>query len=170
MSQITVTKNGEGHAAPLAPRVPRPAPTTGWEPFRLMRDLMNWDPFAEMAPHAPQLPSAFAPSFEIKETKDGFVFKADVPGVKESDLDISLSGQRLSIGGKREAEKKEQTDTYYAFERTYGDFMRVFTLPDGVDASSVQAELNDGVLVIKIKKTPEAQPKKIAVQSAAKKP
>lgn len=167
MSQITVTKNGEGRTAPLAPRT-APAPT--WEPFRLMRDLMGWDPFREMAAFAPQFPSGFAPNFEIKETKDGFVFKADVPGVKESDLEISVTGNRLSIGGKREAEKKEQTDTYYAYERSYGDFMRVFTLPDGVDTNSVQAELKDGVLMLNIKKTPEAQPKKIAVQSAQKKP
>ncbi len=167
MSQITVTRNGEGRTAPLArPAAQAPA----WEPFRLMRDLMGWDPFREMTAYAPQLPSGFAPTFDIKETKEAFVFKADVPGVKESDLEITLTGNRLSIAGKRESEKKEQTDTFYAYERSYGDFMRAFTLPEGIDTNSVQAELKDGVLMLTIKKTPEAQPKKIAVQSPAKKP
>jgi HSP20 family protein len=109
------------------------------------------------------------PSFEIKETKEAYVFKADVPGIKESDLDVTLTGNRLTVSGKREAEKQEHTDTYYVYERSYGDFARSFTLPEGVDASSVNAELNQGVLTLSIKKTPEAQPKKIAVQSAAKK-
>ncbi len=71
--------------------------------------------------------------------------------------------------GKRESEKQEQTDTYYTYERSYGDFTRAFTLPDGVDMNSVQADLKDGVLALSIKKTPEAQPKKIAVQTTAKK-
>jgi HSP20 family protein len=167
MSQITVTKNGEGRTAPVARPV---AQAAAWEPFRLMRDLMGWDPFREMTAYAPQLPSGFAPTFDIKETKDAFVFKADVPGVKDSDLEITLTGNRLSISGKRESEKKEQTDTFYAYERSYGDFMRAFTLPEGIDTNSVQAELKDGVLMLTIKKTPEAQPKKIAVQSPAKKP
>lgn len=161
MSSITVRKeNGN-----------KPAVTTAaerWEPFRAMRELMNWDPFREMAPF-PQLPAGFAPSFEIKETKDGYVFRADVPGVKESDLEVSTTGNRLTVSGKREAEKQEQTDTYYTYERSYGDFSRSFTLPDGVDMGSIRADLKDGVLELSIRKTPEAQPKKIAVQTASKK-
>jgi HSP20 family protein len=167
MAQITVTKNGEGRTAPPS-RSAALAPA--WEPFRLMRDLMGWDPFREMTAFAPQLPSGFAPTFDIKETKDAFVFKADVPGVKESDLEITLTGNRLTISGKRESEKKDQTETFYAYERSYGDFMRAFTLPEGIDTNSVQAELKDGVLMLTIKKTPEAQPKKIPVQSPEKKP
>jgi HSP20 family molecular chaperone IbpA len=66
---------------------------------------MGWDPFGEMVPFVQQGTSEFAPSFEIKETKDAYVFKADVPGVKDSDLDITVTGNRLSVAGKREAEK-----------------------------------------------------------------
>ena len=120
-------------------------------------------------PFIPQVSSSFAPSFEVKETKDGYVFRADVPGVKDSDLEVSATGNRLTVSGKREAEKQEQTDTYYTYERSYGDFTRAFTLPDGVAMNSVRADLKDGVLELSIRKTPEAQPKKIEVQTAAKK-
>ena len=163
MANIAVRKENEARPA-LAPTwEPR------WEPFRMMRDLMNWDPFREITPFFPQAPTGFAPSFEIKETKDAYLFKADLPGVKESDLEVTATGNRLTVSGKREAEKEEQTDTYYTCERTYGEFTRAFTLPEGVDMNSVHAELNQGVLTVAIKKAPEAQPKKIAVQSAAKK-
>jgi HSP20 family protein len=122
-----------------------------------------------MTPFVPAAQAGFAPSFEIKETKDAYVFKADIPGVKESDLEVTVTGNRLTLSGKREAEKQEQTETYYTCERSYGEFTRAFTLPEGVDMNSVHAELNQGVLTVSIRKTPEAQPKKIAVQSAAKK-
>jgi HSP20 family protein len=116
-----------------------------------------------------RLPETFAPSFEVKETKDGYVFKADVPGVKESDLDVTVTGNRLAISGKREAEHKEQTDTFYTYERSYGAFTRSFTLPEGVQSESVVADLKDGVLTVSVKKRPELQPKKVPVQTAAKK-
>jgi HSP20 family protein len=161
MANITVHKNGN-KPAPVATLEPR------WEPFRLMRDLLGWDPFREMTPFYPQGSAGFVPSFEVKETKEGFTFKADVPGVKESDLDVTVTGNRLSVSGKREAEKEEQTDTYYTAERSYGEFNRSFTLPDGVDLNSVHAELNQGVLTLSMRKTPEAQAKKITVRTPAK--
>jgi len=82
---------------------------------------------------------------------------------------VTLTGNRLTVAGKREAEKKEQTETFYMYERSYGDFRRSFTLPDGVDTSSVHADLKEGVLTIDIKKAPEMQPKKVAIQTPAKK-
>lgn len=163
MANLEVRKQNENKPAPMATWEPR------WEPSRMLRDFFGWDPFREMTPFVPQIPAGFAPSFEIKETKDAYLFKADVPGVKDSDLEVTLAGNRLTVSGKREAEKQEQTDTYYTYERSYGDFTRSFTLPDGVDMNSVHADLKDGVLNLSIKKHPEAQPKKIAVQSAAKK-
>jgi HSP20 family protein len=163
MSNITVRKENGNRPNMLANPEPR------WEPFRVMRDLMGWDPFGEMTAFAPQTPAGFLPSFEIKETKDGYSFKADVPGVKEGDIDVTVTGNRLTVAGKRESEKQEQTDTYYTYERSYGDFTRSFTLPEGVDMSSAHADLKDGVLTLSIKKAPGAETKKIAVQTAAKK-
>jgi HSP20 family protein len=106
-----------------------------------------------------------APDFEIKETKDGFVFKADVPGVKEKDLEITMTGNRLSISGKREAEKEDSGDSYYARECSYGSFTRVFTLPEGTDGNdNIRAELAQGVLTLHLPKRPELQPKRIEVK------
>lgn len=129
--------------------VPAPAlPRTDWEPLRLMREMFNtFDPFMQLRPTMQNWPElTFAPAFEVKETKEGFIFKADVPGVKENELEINITGNRLAIAGKRESEKEEKGDTYYAVERSYGAFNRVFTLPDGVDIEHAKAELKSGVL------------------------
>jgi HSP20 family protein len=164
MADIAVRRENANRPASIAPV---------WEPrselSRVMRDFLGWDPFREMTPFIPQTSLTFLPSFEVKESKDSYLFKADVPGVKESDLEVSVTGNRLTVSGKREAERQEQTDTYYTTERSYGEFTRSFTLPDGVDMNSVHADLKEGVLTLSIRKTPEAQPKKIAIQSSAKK-
>jgi HSP20 family protein len=141
-----------------------------WSPFRMMDDLLNWDPFRTMAPMLSGRESAtggfgFIPSFEVKETKDGYVFKADLPGVKEGDLDISLSSNTLTVSGKRESEEREEGETWYAYERSYGSFTRSFTLPEGANADAASADLREGVLTLTVPKRPEAQPKKIAVKA-----
>lgn len=93
------------------------------------------------------------------------MFRADVPGAEDSDLDVKLTQNRLSISGKRESEKSEKGDTFYTNERSYGSFTRSFTLPEGVDADKIRAELKEGVLTLSIPKRPEVQPKKIAVSN-----
>lgn len=147
--------------------------TTPWDPMRAMRDLLRWDPFREMAPLVPSFPalerSGFNPSFEVTETKDGYVFKADVPGVKAEEIEIATTGNRLQISGKRESEQESKTDTVYTYERQYGSFSRSFTLPDGADLEHGKSELKDGVLTVVIPKRPGEQTKKIAVSTAAPK-
>ena len=130
-----------------------------WDPFRAVRELMRWDPFRQMS-----LPSMdFVPDVDVKETPTDYVFRADLPGIKEKDVEISLVGTRLTVSGKREEEKKEETATYYACERSYGSFTRSFTLPEGCDTKHVVAEMKDGVLTLTLPKKPEVQPKKIAI-------
>lgn len=149
-----------------APQAPVRAAVREWDPFRMMRELVRWDPFGAMTPSFASFEAAtFAPDFDVKETKEAFVFTADVPGVKENDLDVRLTQNRLTISGKRESEKTEKTDQYYATERNYGSFSRSFTLPDGVLTDKIAAELKGGVLTLSIPKKPEAQPKKIDVTS-----
>jgi len=144
------------------------ARASSFEPFRLVRDLFGWDPFREMAPFAwDERMAGYVPQFEVKETKDAYIFKADLPGIKESDLDISLTGNRLTVSGKREQEEKREDETYYAFERSYGVFTRSFTLPEGVDTENCTADLKDGVLTILVNKKPEAQPKRISLKPPA---
>ncbi len=128
------------------------------DPFALMQEMLRWDPFQELLATNER---GFAPSFEVKETKKAYVFRADLPGVKEEDLDLSLSGNRLTISGHREEERRDEGDRYYTYERSYGSFARSFTLPDGVDAEATEAELKDGVLTLTVPKKAEAQPKRI---------
>jgi HSP20 family protein len=144
----------------------QPMERAEWEPFRALRELLRWDPFGEMMPMA-RGEEGFVPRFDVKETPDSFVFKADLPGVKESDLDISLTGNRLTISGKRESTREEgyENSRYYAYERSYGTFSRSFTLPMGHDAEGVKAELKNGELTVMVPKKPEAQPKRITVGS-----
>ncbi|HEX3905825.1 MAG TPA: HSP20 family small heat-shock protein [Polyangia bacterium] len=142
-----------------------------WDPVRLMRDMLRWDPFHEIeAVLNPADIRGFAPTFEVTETKDAYLFRADLPGVQEKDLEISLTGTRLSIAGHREQERREQTDTLYASERAYGSFSRAFTLPEGVDGENVMADLKSGVLTLTVPKKPEVQPKKIVIGGADKAP
>jgi HSP20 family protein len=143
----------------------------GWDPlradpFQLMRDLLRWDPFREMESLGSWSARVFSPDVELKETKDAYVFKVDLPGVDEKDLDISLTGNQIHISGKREEEGTQEGDRYYAYERSYGSFNRSFTLPEGANADEVTAELKDGVLHVKIPKRPEVQERRIEVHAA----
>lgn len=144
---------------------------TEWDPMRTMRDFLRWDPFREMAPFPafPPMEAGFNPSFEVTETKDAYVFKADVPGVKKEEIEITMTGNRLQISGKRESEQESKSETVYTYERQYGTFVRSFTLPDGIDVDHAKSELKDGVLTLVIPKNAAAQSKKIAIASEASK-
>jgi HSP20 family protein len=146
---------------------------TEWDPLRAMRDLLRWDPFREMAPMFPSFGaldrSTFYPSFDVTENKDAYLFKADVPGVKMEDLEITTTGNRLQISGKRDTEQETKSDTVYTYERQYGSFTRAFTLPDGADLEHAKSELKEGVLTLVIPKKPGAQAKKIAISGGGSK-
>jgi HSP20 family protein len=160
MSDIAVQRKDQPQASTIARRE--------LDPFRLMRDMLRWDPFREMAPtFSVEVPS-YSPAFEVKETKESFVFKADVPGTKEQDIEVNVTGTRLTIAGKREAEKEEKSDTFYAYERSYGSFTRTFTLPDQADPAHVKAELKNGELTVVVPKTAAAVAKRIPVASGDK--
>lgn len=169
---ITVRKENPNRPVPAAARGPSAeAPIAPeWEPMRMMRTLLNWDPFREMAPYFNEDRYGFAPAFEVKETKDAFVFKADLPGVKEQDLEVTISGNRLNVSGKRESEKEDKGDRYYTYERSYGSFTRSFTLPDGADGEKILAALDNGVLTLNVPKKPELQAKKIDVKAGGPPP
>jgi HSP20 family protein len=130
------------------------------DPFRVMDALLRWDPFRGDSGGGNV---DFVPRFDVKETKDAYVIQADLPGVKDEALEVSLSGNLLTISGKREEEHREEGESYYAMERSYGNFVRGFTMPEGVDSESVSADLKQGVLTVRIPKKPEAQPKRISI-------
>jgi HSP20 family protein len=138
------------------------------EPLRLFREMFRWDPFEQMRPLWSGELAAYSPAFDVKETKESFVFKADVAGVKEQDLAVTSTGNRLTIAGKRETEKEEKDDTYYACERSYGSFSRSFTLPEQADTSHIKAELKNGELTVVVPKAAAAVAKRIPVASGEK--
>ena len=140
------------------------------EPLRLLREMTKWDPFSELAPVFGLEPTeGIYASFDVKETANAWVFKADVPGFAEKDIDISTAGNRLTISGKRADEREDKGDTYYVCERRYGAFSRAFTLPRGADADHVHAELKQGVLTVTVPRMPEPPATKIVVKSASAK-
>src|SRR5687767_12390405 len=102
------------------------------DPFALARSFFGIDPYFGIDTRPAK--SSFLPSFEVKETTDGYVLKADLPGIKESELDISLHGNMLTVGGTRQAEERKEGEAYYVYERQYGTFSRSFTLPDEANA------------------------------------
>lgn len=138
-----------------------PATAATLEPFRLMRDFMRWDPLREwdITPGS----GAFMPSFDVKESPDAYQFRADLPGILEADLEISLEGTRLTVAGKREAEVLKEGERLHLSERSHGRFSRTFTLPEDVEGEKVVAELRNGVLTLMVPKRPEVRPRKINV-------
>jgi HSP20 family protein len=128
----------------------------------MMRDLGTWNSVQRaLAPRQDE----FMPSFEVRETPDSYVFKADLPGVKEEDIEISVTGNRLTISGQRQQEERLECETYYAIERSYGSFSRTFTLPEGCDLEHVKAELKGGVLTVVVPKQEATKPRRISLQS-----
>ena len=139
--------------------------TNAWAPFQMMQELMRWDPFQELGRPTLGLRAsdAFVPAFEVRETKDAYVFSADLPGLREDELDISLTGNHLTISGQRSEEKREDGDRVHMYERRYGAFSRSFALPEGVDTEDVEANLEHGVLKISVPKKPEVKPRRISL-------
>lgn len=128
------------------------------DPFSMARELLSWDPFFAQRPA-----SAFSPAFEVKETSDAFVLKADLPGVADSDLDIAVHNNVLTVSGTRAAEERKEGESYALYERQFGSFSRSFSLPDMADGERIEAKLDRGVLTLTIGKKAEAKPRKITV-------
>lgn len=130
------------------------------DPFSFARDLFGWEPYYGGGAQA------FSPTFEVKETNDQFVVRADVPGVEEKDVDISLHNGVLSITGSRNGEQRQEGEAYYLYERQFGSFTRSFSLPDTADGEKIGAKLESGVLTVTIGKRAEAKPRKISLSKS----
>jgi HSP20 family protein len=135
-------------------------PMRAFDPFRMIRDLMGADPFAGLVAPSGVM---FAPDVEIKETKDAYVISADLPGVAMDDLEVSVTGNRLTVGGKREEEERREDDRYFTYERTYGTFSRSFVLPEGADLDKIKADLREGVLKVSVPKRAEVQARRVEI-------
>jgi HSP20 family protein len=108
--------------------------------------------------------ASFVPAVDVYEDPEKLVLKLEIPGVKQDDLDIRMENQTLIIRGERKFETNEKAENFHRIERRFGSFVRSFTLPQTVDAESVTAAMDAGVLTISLAKKAEAQPKQIKVQ------
>ena len=107
--------------------------------------------------------SGWTPALDVIENKDNFVVKAELPGMKKEDIEVSLHDGSLSISGERKSETKHEDAEVYRAERFFGRFQRTVTLPTPVATDKVKAQYKDGVLTITLPKTEEAKPKQIDV-------
>ncbi|HEX3573347.1 MAG TPA: Hsp20/alpha crystallin family protein [Rhodopila sp.] len=132
-----------------------------------------FDSFTGRFGAAPFLSSRFdttvsLPSFavDITEKEHEFLVSAEVPGMADKDIDVSLSGDVLTIKGEKRQEREEEGDNRYLSERSYGAFQRAFSLPDGVDREKIAASFANGVLTVTLPKSAQAAAKKIEVKPA----
>jgi HSP20 family protein len=110
---------------------------------------------------------ALTPNVDVAETDKVFEITAELPGMTEDNIDVSLADGVLTLKGEKKEEKEQKEKGYYLSERRYGSFQRSFRLPEGVDENKIEANFEKGVLKITLPKTPEAvkQAKKIAVKA-----
>ena len=134
------------------------------DPFALARELFGWDPFIRLdwpARLTTQGVASYAPTFNVVEKTDGYYITADVPGVRDEDLDVTVQDNHLIISGSRKGEERKEGENYFVYERRYGNFSRAFALPETADSGSVEAALRNGVLEVKVAKRESARPRKV---------
>jgi HSP20 family protein len=126
--------------------------------LRLFQDTVN-RLFSDQTTTRP-----WTPAVDILETDNELVLKADVPGVELKDIDIRIENGTLLLKGERKFEREEKNKGFHRLERSYGSFVRYFTVPDTVDTENVKADFQNGVLSITLPKKEIAKPKAIKVQ------
>ncbi len=144
---------------------------TRWEPFRDLISLREaMDRLFEDSVVRPR-GGALAPrvtgslAVDMYETDEDVVVKASVPGVDPDDLDISVTGDTLTIRGESKAEEHVEEENYVYRERRYGAFSRSIAIPTSVEADNAEADFEDGVLTLRLPKAEEAKPKAIKVKT-----
>lgn len=108
----------------------------------------------------------WVPAVDIVEESGRFLLRADVPGVKPDDIDVSMDAGLLSLSGVRHAEDRSEVEGMQRVERSTGRFLRRFTLPDTANADGITAKSSNGILEVAIPKLPEIQARRIAVEAA----
>lgn len=114
----------------------------------------------------PSTEVAFIPPVDVHEEKDRFVVRADLPGVKPEEIEVTAEKGVLTLRGERKAEKRENTEGYERIERVSGSFTRRFALPENVQADNITAKFAHGVLEVGIPKQPVVAAKRVTVQAA----
>ena len=147
-------------------------------------NIVKWNPFQELEDIQTRLNRFFtdvpsrrlekdglffadwAPAVDIQETEQEYLIKAELPEVKKEDVKVEVLDGVLTIEGERTQEKEEKGKRFHKVERSYGKFVRQFTLPSEVEAAKVQADYKDGMLNVHLPKTVAAKPKTVEVKVA----
>lgn len=171
------TRDGMGVARRYSPRHDGVRTTR-----EITMGIVKWDPMRELEDMTLRLNRMFGsnalqtesrenlafpdwqPTVDISETPEAFVIRAELPEVKKEDIKVSISGGVLSLSGERKREKEHKDEKTHRVERSYGSFMRSFTLPDIVDSGQVTAQAKDGVLTVKVGKRHETKPKSVEIK------
>lgn len=134
---------------------------TKWEPLREIEDFFDRytralaTPFARGADLAAN--GGWAPRVDVSENDAAFVIKAEIPGISKDDVKVTLENGVLTLQGERHQEQEEKGWRYHRMERSYGHFMRSFSLPGNVDESHLKATFHDGLLEVDIPKLEPAR-------------
>lgn len=170
---------------PVAIKRTEPVANTVTEPWQVLRREMDrlFDRFtagfnlppmgrlidADTAVGAPILFNLPTPAIDIAETAEGFRLTAELPGMTEKDIEVTVADDTLTLKGEKKQETEQKEKNYYLSERSYGVFQRSFVLPSGVDREKVAATFEKGVLTVMLPKAAVTTPqtRKIDVKAAA---
>jgi HSP20 family protein len=147
-------------------------PTIKWNPLKEFEDMEKR--LAEFfrrgadAGHGKEAltMAEWSPAVDITEDEKEYILKAELPGMKKEDIRITVQNDVLTISGERASEKKEKGNKYHRIERSYGTFMRSFSLPEDADGTKVAADCKDGLLKVHIPKSEKAKPNSVEVKVA----
>lgn len=129
-------------------------------PLSTMRSLLDdffTEPYFRL--RGRDITGSLWPRIDISEEDKTYRIRADLPGMKKEDIDVSIEGDTLTISGTKVDESREEEGKYSHYERSYGNFERSFTIPDNVDSENVSASYKNGVLELELTKTAESKTK-----------
>lgn len=147
-----------------------------WNPFRELDEVQNrLSTFFGGFPEFGRFPKRlfgngdvalpdWSPLVDISEDDKEYLVKADLPEMKKEDVKVTVENGVLSISGERKSEKEEKRKKFHRIERSYGTFLRTFTLPDNADSTKIAAEFKEGVLKVHLPKTPAAESQQVEVK------
>jgi HSP20 family protein len=143
-----------------------PSESTAFSELNRMRSEME-SLFGRLAESLPtSFSSGVFPLINVTEDNDRLYVRAELPGVKANELEISATGNSLSIGGERKVAPESESASYHRREREAGAFRRTITLPTDIDFNRVEAHYNNGILTVTLPKAELAKPKQITVKAA----
>lgn len=134
---------------------------------RVFDSFFGGFPFTLRGFEVPGFPAS-VPAMDVVENEDAFEVRADLPGIDEKDVELSIAEGVLTLKGEKKAEREEKKENYHLSERSYGSFSRSIRLPESADESSVTAKFDKGVLTVRVPKSKEAKERtrKIEIRSA----